>query len=123
MSTNPTTLRQGSAQSALGTLAIPLAVAAILLGFAGLVALNAGLRPAVIAPAPVSDASVQKALIDVRAGERDSHSIGSDASIQKQLISVRAGERDFLSILSDAQVQKALIDVRAGERDSLSAGH
>jgi hypothetical protein len=122
-STNPTTLRQGSAQSARGALAIPLAIAAILLGFAGLVGLNAGLRPAVIAPAPVSGAQVQKALIDVRAGERDSHSIGSDASVQNALIDVRAGERDSASIVSDASVQKALIDVRAGERDSLSAGH
>jgi hypothetical protein len=118
MSTNTTTLHQGSAHSARGALAAPLAVAAILLAFAGLVALNADLRPAVVVPAPVSDAQVQKVLIDVRAGERDSHSIGSDASIQRALIDVRAGERDSVSIGSDAQVQRALIDFRAGERDS-----
>ena len=93
MSTNTTTLHRGSAQSARGALAAPLAIAAILLAFAGLVALNAGLRPAVIAPASASDAQVQKALIDVRAGERASNSIGSDAAVQKALIDVRAGER------------------------------
>jgi anti-sigma-K factor RskA len=91
MSTNTTALHQGSAQPARGALAAPLAVAATLIAFAGLVGLNAGLRPAVIATA-ASDAQVQNALIDVRAGERDSISIGADV-VQKALIDVRAGER------------------------------
>lgn len=118
MSTNTTTLHGGSAQSVRGAFAAPLAVAAILLAFAGLVALNAGLRPAVIAPASVADAQVQKALIDVRAGERGSLSMASDAQIQRALTEVRAGEHASSSIGSDVAVQRALIDVRAGERDS-----
>jgi hypothetical protein len=97
MSTNTTTLHQGSAQSARGALAAPLAVAAILLAFAGLVAL-AGLSPAVIAPMPASDAQVQKALIDVRAEERASDGIGSEA-VQRALIDVRAGERDSIGVI------------------------
>jgi len=92
MSTNTTTLHRGSAQSTLGAFAAPLA--AILVAIAGLVGLNAALRPAGISPAPASDAAVQKALLDVRAGERDSLSIGSDAAVQKALLDVRAGERD-----------------------------
>jgi hypothetical protein len=115
MSTNTTTLNQGSAHSARGALAAPLAVAAILLAFAGLVALNAGLRPAGVAPAPVSDAQVQKALIDVRAGERDSHIIGSDASVQRALIDVRADERDSHGVVAPTAEFWALF--RASERD------
>jgi hypothetical protein len=113
MSTNTTTLHRGPVQSARGALAAPLVVAAILLTFAGLVTLNAGLRPALIAPATASDAQVQKALIDVRAGERDSSSTRSDA-VQRALIDVRASERDASSIGSGA-VQRTL-DVRRHSR-------
>ena len=118
MSTNTTTLHRGSAQPTLGAFAG--SVAAILVAIAGLLALNAALGSAAISPAPASDAQVQKALIDVRAGERASYSVGSDAAVEKALISVRAGERESRSIGSDASVQKQSISVRAGERDLLS---
>jgi hypothetical protein len=73
MSTNATTLHGASAQSARAGLAALLA--AIVFAAAAMVAVNAGPPAAGIAPASVSDGQVQKALIDVRAGERASRGV------------------------------------------------
>jgi hypothetical protein len=95
MSTNASILHPRSLNGARAGLAA--LATAILLAAAAMVALNTG--PATsVDQAPVTDAQVQKALIDVRAGER--------ASAVDQ------------APFTDAQVQKALIDVRAGERAS-----
>jgi hypothetical protein len=99
MSTNASILHAGSVNGARKGIAA--LASAILLATATLVALNAGPATSGVDQAP-SDAQVQKALIDVRAGER--------ASAVKQ------------APFTDAQVQKALIDVRAGERASSGAG-
>ena len=90
MSTNATTLR-ASAQSVRAGLAAMLA--AIVLAAAALVALNAGPPAAGIAPASVSDAQVQKALIDVRAGERASRGVAVPTA--EFWAEFRAGERDL----------------------------
>ena len=91
MSTNTTTLHQGSTRSGHGALAALLV--ASMLAIASLVAFNAGPNQPSDASTPVSDAQVQKALIDVRADERASRGATSDAAVERALIEVRAGER------------------------------
>ena len=94
MSTNTSILNPGTANGARAGLA-----AAILLAAAAMVALKTSPATSGAEQAPPhTDAQVQKALIDVRAGER--------ASAVQQ------------APFTDSQVQKALIDVRAGERAS-----
>lgn len=76
MSTNTTTLRLESAQHVRGALAALLA--AILLAAAAGVALSGPTMGT--APAVASDAEVEKALIDVRAGERALRGVGVPTS-------------------------------------------
>jgi hypothetical protein len=91
MSTNTTTLHRGSIQYARGALAALLAV--ILLAAAALVALNAGTRVTGSSAAPASNVEVQKALIDVRAGERASR--GASVPTATFWALFRASERDM----------------------------
>lgn len=66
-------------------------------------------------PAATPKALVEQALIDHRAGERNSLAgMESDALVDQALIDHRAGERAGTE--SDALVDQALIDHRAGER-------
>jgi len=67
MSTNARTLHRGSVQYVRGGLAALLAL--ILLAAAAIFALNTASTTGTV-PAPLSNAEIQKALIDVRAGER-----------------------------------------------------
>ncbi len=90
MSTNTTTLRLESAQHVRGGLAAILA--AILLAAAAAVALNSG-PPVGTAPAAASDAEVEKALIDVRAGERALRGVGVPTS--EYLGEFHAAEREM----------------------------
>ncbi len=68
MSTSTKALDTGSVRTVRGGLTALLA--AIVLAAAAMVALKIAEPAAGTAPVPVSDAEVQKALIDVRAGER-----------------------------------------------------
>jgi hypothetical protein len=90
MSTNASILHAGSVQSARAGIAAFLA--AILLAGAAIVALNAGpTTPGV--EAPVSDAQIQKALIDVRAGERASRGVSVPSA--EFWAGFRAAEREM----------------------------
>jgi len=93
MSTNASTLHRGSVQSARAGIAASLA--AILLAGAAIVALNAGPATSGIDQAPVSDAQIQKALIDVRAGERASAGAGVGVSSAEFWAEFRAAEREM----------------------------
>ena len=73
MSTNTTTIQHGSVRSHRG--AIQALLAALLLAGAGMVAINAGRPNASTSVAPASAAEIEKALIDVRAGERDARGV------------------------------------------------
>jgi hypothetical protein len=116
MSTNASTIHHGSIQY--GRAGLAALLGALVLAAAALLALQAGPPTSGTAPNGASDAAIQRALIDVRAGERASLGVASDADVQRALIDVRAGERASLGVASDADVQRALIDVRAGERAS-----
>jgi hypothetical protein len=90
MSTNTTTIRQGSVQSLRGALGALLAV--MLLAAAAIFALNAGASRSG-APASVSDAQVEKALIDHRAGERAPLSVNAPSA--EFWAEFRAAEREM----------------------------
>ena len=91
MSTNTSILHAGSLH---GTRAgIAALAAAILLAVAALVALNTGPASPGIDQAPVTDAQVQKALIDVRAGERASG--GAGVPTAEFWAEFRAAEREL----------------------------
>jgi hypothetical protein len=93
MSTNASTLHRGSIQSArAGIVAF---LAAILLAGAAILALNAGPATSGAEGAPVSDAQVQKALIDVRAGERASGGAGVGVPSAEFWAEFRAAEREM----------------------------
>ena len=91
MSTNASTLHGGTLQSARAGIAA--LVAGILLAGAALVALNAGPAASGANQAPVTDAQVQKALIDVRAGERVSG--GAAVPTAEFWAEFRAAEREM----------------------------
>lgn len=93
MSTNASTLHAGSAQSARAGIAASLA--AILLAGAAIVALNAGPATSGVDQAPFSDAQIQKALTDVRAGERPSGGAGVGAPSAEFWAEFRAAEREM----------------------------
>ncbi len=93
MSTNTSTLNSGSVQSARAGIAAFLA--AILLAGAAIVALNAGPATSGVEQAPFSDAQVQKALIDVRAGERASGGAGVSVPSAEFWAGFRAAEREM----------------------------
>ncbi len=92
MSTNTSTLRGGSVQSARAGIAAFLA--AILLAGAAIVALNLGSATPGVDQAPVTDAQIQKALIDVRAGERASGA-GAGVPSAEFWAEFRAAEREM----------------------------
>ncbi len=91
MSTNASTLHRGTLQSARAGVAALLG--GILLAGAAMVALNAGPAASGANQAPVTDAQVQKALIDVRAGERVSS--GASVPTAKFWAEFRAAEREM----------------------------
>lgn len=85
-----------------------------------------------IAPAPqaVGDTTVEKALIEIRAGER---ALTPTVPVDQVLIDVRAGERasavpldvvlstiraeEKLPLFSASEIERSLIQIRAGERE------
>lgn len=93
MSTNASALHRGSIQSARAGIAALLA--AILLAGAAIVALNAGPSTSGVELAPALDAQVQKALIDVRAGERASGGAGAGVPSAEFWAEFRAAEREM----------------------------
>ncbi len=93
MSTNTSTLNPGSVQSARAGIAAFLA--AILLVGAAIVALNAGPATSGVEQAPFSDAQIQKALNDVRAGERASGGASVGVPSAEFWAGFRAAEREM----------------------------
>ena len=93
MSTNASTLHTGSGQSVRAGIAAFLA--AILLAGAAIVALNAGPATSGVDQAPFSDAQIQKALIDVRAGERASSGARVGVPSAEFWAEFRAAEREM----------------------------
>lgn len=91
MSTNTSILHGGTFEGARAGIAA--LAAAILLAAAALVALNTSPATPAVDQAPVTDAQVQKALIDVRAGERASR--GAGVPTAEFWAEFRAAEREL----------------------------
>jgi hypothetical protein len=91
MSTNTSILHTGSVNGARAGIAA--LATAILLAAAAMVALNAGPATSGVDQAPTTDAQVQKALIDVRAGERASGGAGVPSA--EFWAEFRAAEREL----------------------------
>ena len=91
MSTNASTIHRGSIHY--GRAGLAALLGALVLAAAALLALKAGPPVAGTAPNGASDAAVQQALIDVRAGERASW--GVDVPTAAFWAEFRAAEREM----------------------------